>query len=151
MCKRQGGVTLIELIVVIMIVGILAAIAVPSYRDYVMRANRTDARAALLTLATAQEKYYLQCNSYVATLDATKNNTCPPGGSLRLNATSERGYYTIAVTAADVNGWIATATAVSGQPQARDTRCAVFQLTSTGLKTAKNSASADNSTECWSK
>jgi type IV pilus assembly protein PilE len=151
MRNRQRGVTLIELIVVMVVVGILAAIAIPSYRDYVLRANRTDARGALLTLATAQEKYYLQCNTYVATLDATKDNTCPPGGSLRLAATSERGYYTIAVTAADLNGWTATATAVAGQPQTRDTPCAVFQLTSAGLKTAKNSASADNSTECWSK
>jgi len=55
------------------------------------------------------------------------------------------------VTAANQNGWTATATAVAEQPQARDTRCDIFRLTSAGLKTAVNSAGDDNSRECWSK
>lgn len=150
--------TLIELVVVMVIVAILASIAIPSYRDYVLRANRSEARAALLALATAQEKYYLECNSYVASLDASQPNTCPgKTGSLNYPGTSENGYYTLAVTGGndDAGGnpqsWTATATAASGQPQFRDTKCRVFQLTSTGIKTAKNAGDTANNDECWSK
>ena len=61
---RQQGMTLIELVVVMVIVGILAAVAIPSYRSYVIRSQRSDAKDALLALATQQEKHYLQCNNY---------------------------------------------------------------------------------------
>ena len=158
MKSRNKGVTLIELVVVIAVLGILASIAIPSYREYVLRANRSEARAALLALATAQEKYYLECNSYVDTLDTSGPNTCPgSSGSLNFPSTSENGYYTVAVTGGDLDlggnpqSWTATATAASGQPQIRDTKCRVFQLTSTGRKTATNASSAANDDECWSK
>jgi Tfp pilus assembly protein PilE len=112
----------------------------------------------LLALATAQEKYYLACNSYVATLDSTQANVCPgKTGSLNFPATSEKGYYTIAVTGADNDAagnpqsWTATATAASGQPQINDTRCRVFQLTSAGVKSAQDSSAAANNEECWGK
>jgi type IV pilus assembly protein PilE len=157
---RNSGVTLIELVVVVVIVAILASIAIPSYRDYVLRANRSAARAALLALATAQEKYYLECNSYVASLDPTQPNTCPgKTGSLSYPTTSENGYYTLTLAVTDGNfdaagnpqSWTATATAASGQPQFRDTKCRAFELTSTGVKTAKNSGGTPNDNECWSK
>lgn len=158
MKNHNQGVTLIELVIVVVIIGLLATIAVPSYRQYVLRANRAEARAALLALATAEEKYYVMCNSYVATLDSSAPNTCPgKTGTLSFPATSERGYYSIEVTGADADAagnpqsWTATATAVSGKPQVDDTRCRVFQLTSTGQKTAKNSSNAANDDECWSK
>ena len=65
---RQRGVTLIELVIVTIIVGILAAIAIPSYRSYVLRSQRSDAKDAVLALATQQEKHYLQCNRYAAAI-----------------------------------------------------------------------------------
>ena len=60
----QHGMTLIELVVVMMIVGILAAVAIPSYRNNIVRSQRSDAKDAVLALATQQEKHYLQCNAY---------------------------------------------------------------------------------------
>lgn len=145
--KTQQGMTLIELIVVMVIVGILASIAVPSYRQYVLRANRTEGRAALLALATAQEKFYLQCNTYTTAIGGAAT-ACSPA-SLAVPATSERGYYTIAVTAADTDGWTATATP-NGKPQTDD-KCQLFTLTSTGLKTATKSGGNDANGECWGK
>ena len=64
MKPKSAGMTLIELMIVVAIVALLASIAVPSYRQYVLRANRTEATTALLQLAAAQEKFYLQNNTY---------------------------------------------------------------------------------------
>ena len=58
------GVTLLELMAVIMIIGILAMIAIPGYRQYVMRAQRAEAKSALLQLQTNQERFYLQNRIY---------------------------------------------------------------------------------------
>jgi type IV pilus assembly protein PilE len=148
--SEATGVTAIELVIVLAIVGILAGLSVPAYRDHVLRANRGEARAALLSLATAEEKFYLQCNEYTSVLDAATATACSPG-NLRFPAASERGYYTVAVTSADAGGWTATATAVSTRPQYGDTRCRIFQLTSTGAKTARNSENSPNDTECWNR
>ena len=62
--RRSAGFSLIELLVVVTIIGILGMIAVPSYRAYTMRAHRTEAKTALLQIATSQERYYIQNNSY---------------------------------------------------------------------------------------
>ena len=65
MNKSPGnGFTLIELMVVVLVAAILAGFAVPSYQNYVLRSGRTDATVALLKLAAAQEKFYLQNGVY---------------------------------------------------------------------------------------
>lgn len=61
---RQNGFTLIELMIVVAIVGILAAIAYPSYRDYVIETRRADAQGALMGLANAMERHYTENNTY---------------------------------------------------------------------------------------
>ena len=144
------GVTAIELVIVLAIVGILAGLSLPAWRDHVLRANRGEARAALLSLATAEEKFYLQCNEYTSALDAAAATACSPA-SLRFPTASERGYYTLAVTSADAIGWTATATAVSTLPQFGDTRCRTFQLTSAGARTARSSGNLANDSECWNR
>lgn len=62
--KYVRGVTLLELMIVVVIVGILAAIAYPNYRQFVARAKRNEAKAMLLEVATAQERFYLQNSRY---------------------------------------------------------------------------------------
>ncbi len=62
--RHHRGVTLVELLIVIVIIAILGLIAVPSYRQYSMRAQRTEAKTALLRLAANQERFYLQNNTY---------------------------------------------------------------------------------------
>jgi type IV pilus assembly protein PilE len=133
---KQSGITLIELMVALVIVAILAGIAVPSYRQHIIKTHRAEAKAALLNLMANQEKFYLQNNTYAgnALLD-----DAPPAG-LGLPATTENGHYTLAITAADDESFTATATATGGQ--AVDTDCATFTLTSAGVKTA-------TSAKCW--
>ena len=58
------GITLLELMIVVVIIGFMAAIAYPNYRDFTARAKRNEAKAALLQIATNQERFYLQNNAY---------------------------------------------------------------------------------------
>ena len=143
MRNRMKGVTLIELMIVIVVVAILASIAVPSYRSYVMRTHRVEAKTALLNLAAAQEKFYLSNNTYASNAQLT---TAPPNG-LGLSATTENGWYTIVIAdPANAAGFSATATAQGAQ--AADTACASFTINQRGQKTATKSGGAD-STVCW--
>jgi type IV pilus assembly protein PilE len=131
------GFTLIELMIVIVIAAILASIAVPSYRSYVLRTHRVEAKTALLNLAAAQERFYLENNTYAANAVLA---TAPPAG-LGLPATTENGWYTVAI-ANGANAATFTATATATGAQAADTDCTSFSITALGVKTA-------TSTKCW--
>jgi type IV pilus assembly protein PilE len=134
--ESQRGVTLIELVVVVAIVALLASIAVPSYRQYLLRSHRVEATSALLALAAAQEKFYLQNNTY------TDKLTDDPPGGLGLDDTTENGFYTIDIDDADAEGYTATATAAGGQTD--DDHCAVFTIDQSGARSATSS-------DCWSR
>lgn len=129
---NSRGMTLIELMIVIVIVAILASIAVPNYRRYVMRAQRTEAKTALLRVQAAEEKFYLQNNAYT-----NKLTDALPGG-LGLPQLSENGNYTIALNfdaLLNDQGFVATATPATVGQQA-DTDCALFQIDHTGNRQA---------------
>ena len=66
--RRKKGFTLIELVVAVAIIGILTAIAFPSYRNYVIRSSRSAAQTELLQLANLQEKIYLNSNGYAVVM-----------------------------------------------------------------------------------
>jgi type IV pilus assembly protein PilE len=110
---KQHGVTLIELMIVIVVVAILAGVAVPTYRNYLLRTNRTEATMALLRVQTAQEKFYLQNNRYA---DDDELEDAPPNG-LGVPARTPNGYYTIVIDqyAEDGTTYRAVATAAAGQ------------------------------------
>jgi type IV pilus assembly protein PilE len=148
MDARHGrGATLIELVVTLLVLGILATMAVAAYRGQLLRANRTEARAALLALATAQEMFHLRCRRYAARLDPQAAGDCETA-ALRLAGTSERGYYAITIEAADAEAWTALAVA-SGLPQSADTRCRRFELNANGARRAIDATQRDSSLECW--
>ncbi len=144
--RKQQGVTLIELVVVMVIVGILAAVAIPSYRNYVIRSQRSDAKDALLALATQQEKHYLQCNTYATAIAAATNCAA---GQLQGAAASKNGWYGLAVVAANATSFTVSATATAGQNQFQDTECRTFRVTDRGIRTATDDGAADNTAECW--
>lgn len=134
--RRERGVSLIELMTVVVVVAILASIAVPSYRRYVVRSQRTDATAALLRLQAAQEKYYLQNNAYA-----------PDVTTLRFTGTSDLGLYTISIaTGAGDQSYTATAAPVTGKSQQDDTSCKSFTLTDTGVRAVTG---PDGQAVCW--
>ena len=142
MPTRPQGVTLIELLVVIVIVAMMASASVPSYRRYVLRAHRVEAKTALLNLATAQERFYLQNNGYAG---HSALATAPPDG-LGLPGTTGNGWYTIAITAANATAFSATATAAGAQTADGD--CTTFTIDSLGVRGATERGGTP-STTCW--
>ena len=142
---RQRGVTLLELMIVVVVISILGAIAIPSYQQYTMRSQRAEAKAALLRLATNQERFYLQNNQY--SLD--------PVALGFQGSTSEFGVYDIAIVSPNgvAQDWQATATPAAGGGtnginMTKDVECTSFTLTSAGARTATPGVNGANG-RCW--
>ena len=129
------GFTLIEVMVVVAIIGILASIALPSYREYVLRGNRAEGQAFLTAAAARQERYRAQNNGYANTLTKLYGET---------TKTSETGKYSLGVSVAGDNsdgGFALTATQSFG-----DTDCGNLTLNGLGEKDASGSKGAE---DCW--
>jgi type IV pilus assembly protein PilE len=152
--RTQKGFTLIELVVAMLIAATLAAIAIPSYSNYARKAHRTDAKNALLDLASLEERYFSTQNVY-----SSSWSDLGYGASAASTISVGNGYYTMAtptlVTAtaptATTTGVPATysLTATAVGDQAKDTTCATFTVTSAGARTAQTSASVDSTASCW--
>ena len=136
MYRHMRGVTLLELMIVVVIVAILATIAYPNYREFVARAKRNEAKAALLQIAQNQERFYLQNNTY--TTDMTQLGF-PVAGAYITDTES----YSISVTVADANDFAATATYQRADNEAD--KCQTFNIDGRGGKT---SAPYD---DCWTR
>src|SRR5262245_35623451 len=112
MKKQAKGFTLMELMVVIVIVAILAAVAVPLYVNYVKDAQRTEAKAAIGAVITAEQTFY-QVNGTYATDTFAPNAV---GQRLNCDLTDALNNWAISVTTADVNGFVVSATGKTGAP-----------------------------------
>ena len=134
------GFTLAELLCVLAIIALLAACAVPMHRAASMRARRTDARIALLHVASLQQRHLFENGRYAATL-----------ADLGLGETprSAEGFYHLDVrTAARDQAFTAIAVPAPGGPQQADRDCTSLRLDDVGRRTATGSADADR--RCWS-
>lgn len=147
---RTKGFGLIELMIAVAIVAILAAIAYPSYTEYVSRGRRADGKAALLRIQQAQERWRSSNTVY-----ATKDQLSAAPYSVPM--VSENGYYELEVSV-DQNPIIAaqgySATAKPKGTQTKDTKCANLTVTlAAGVLTygASGSASSDAKSYCWGK
>ena len=133
---RRRGFTLIELMITIAIIGILATIALPSYRDYVMRSNRTAAASYLLEVASLQERYFLDARAYAANMTAL--GATPPS-----EVSSNYTVTTVGNNAATPPNYTVTATPISTGAQSSDS-CGTLTLSSTGVK-----GHASGASRCW--
>jgi type IV pilus assembly protein PilE len=137
--SRSSGFTLIELMIVVAIVGILAAIAYPSYQEQVRKGRRADAMAQLVTLAQAYERYYTSNNTYDgfwATVQAAGQDQSPLEGTAyyELDSNWTRTSFTI------------TATRLTAGGQSSD-RCGELSITHAGTKLITNATATRE--ECW--
>jgi type IV pilus assembly protein PilE len=138
------GFSLIELMVVLAVFAILSTIAVGSYRRYSLRATRTEGRLALLAIQVAQEKYFLQNNSYAQ--DIATVIAAPPAGlgvsSINASGVTTGGNYTLSFPAATATTY--TLQAVATGRQADDTAaCLTFTIDEQGTRTPADSSG------CW--
>jgi len=140
---RVAGFTLIELMAAILIAAILLSIAVPTYMSQIRKSRRTEARTAVLDLATREERFFSVNNSY-STLDFDLGY----GGSATTSAAIANkavgsGYYTVTVTTPTTATFKIVATATC--TQAKDSQCLTFSVDQTGLQTSTPAAPAT----CW--
>ena len=117
--------SLIELMIVVVIVGILAAIAYPSYREFAARATRTEAKSALLKAAVNQERYYLQNNQFSVDLVELGFSSSP--------YTTATGTYIITVAAPNPASNF-TVTATYQMADAEASKCGEFTIDGRGVK-----------------
>ena len=146
---RTSGFTLIELLIVVTVVGILAAIAVPSYNDYVLRANRAAGKAAVMRIAGQQESFFTDRKQYATALNGLAPEYTAATMFLRRDgnfqaANDARAIYGFTLTGASANAFTIQATPVNSQ--ARDNRCGTLFYTNAGQKTVSTGA-----TNCWSR
>ena len=118
---RTRGFSLIELMIALVVVSILAAIALPSYKNYVIRASREQAQTLLLQLAGQQEKIFLNSSAYaIHSTAVTKAYDGTSTGGLGLSSgTTPDGKYTITIAGTAVT-FTFTATPVVGQSNEKD-------------------------------
>ena len=116
--RRESGFTLIELMITVAVIGILAAIAIPSYAQYTIRSSRQSVQSELAVMASIQEKIYLNSNAYASGV-TTAYNGSSTGGLGVPTGKSRDGKYTFSVTVASAT-YTLTATPVVGSSQSAD-------------------------------
>lgn len=121
--KKNHGFTLIELMITVAVIGILAAIAYPSYLDQIRKARRAEAQAALMNISARQQQMLLDTRSYAATVGAL-NVTIP-------NTVQNTYAITLSVGTAIVPTF--TATATPSGAQASD-KCGALSINQVGSK-----------------
>jgi type IV pilus assembly protein PilE len=131
------GLTLTELMIVIVVLGILAAVAYPSYRDFAARAKRNEARAMLLQIATNQERFYLNNNGFTGDLTNL-------GFPVSNNFVTETGSYNISI-AVPAGNQTYTATATYLLPDPEGSTCGTFTIRENGVK------GSGPATDCWTR
>ena len=138
--RRARGFTLMEAMIVLAIIAILAALAMPLYSDYVTKARRSDAFDALLFVQAQQEKYRANNTTYSTLANIGYSGT-----------TSVDGYYGITVVSTTATTYTVTAAARAGTSQVDDTHNPVNCTSLVLTITAANPRGTKTPTACWSR
>lgn len=133
---KHKGFTLIEVMIAVLLIGILCAIAYPSYLSYILKSHRSDALATLTQDQIILERCYAQNFSY--------NQAC---ASLpAFPQVSAQGFYSINISNLGATSYTLTATPIGNQT--KDTTCASFSVTQANIKTAVDNTGTAQ-TICW--
>lgn len=135
---REQGFTLIEVMIVVAIIGIIAAIALPSYQGHMTKTRRADAKSCLVDAAQRQENFFYSNNTYTATM------TDLGFAAGTVNCGEDANYTLTATIAGGGSSYVLTATRAN--LQAGDAKCGNYTLSSTGVKGVTGSLGA---AACW--
>lgn len=146
----SGGFTLLELLIVIAIIGIIAAIAIPNYERYVLRSHRVEARNTLQDIAQKLQQNYSISRDYAkdASGNAIDNSTISGWGLDKSPASGTTRYNISFAQGPSSSGYV-----LQAEPQGVQTKdeCQTFQIDQRGSKTAAGKSVRDElSIKCWS-
>ncbi len=141
---RERGYSLLEVMIVVAIVALLAAIAVPAYQDQANAARRADGHALLTDIAARLERFYFDNGTYTRDMSAL-------GFAAADNVASAENYYTASIAAGTAacplaSCYVVTATRQDPGAQADDTYCGDLTLNSRGQKSISGSGTVER---CW--
>jgi len=136
--NRSRGFSLIELLITVAIIGMLVAIAIPMYPDYVTRSRRADGQAKLMQVAQELKRCYTQYSKY-------NDNSCSVVSSGTVNEPSDQRFYVISASGIALTESVFTLTATPQNEQADDTDCTTLKLTYLGGQ----GATGTDTDSCW--
>jgi type IV pilus assembly protein PilE len=149
--SRTGGFTLVEMMIVVAILAIIGAVAMPSFLGSIRKSRRAEAVAALSAIQQGQERWRANNTTYTSTLGNLNVTSPTSGGYYTLTTATMTGSQTCpdstTVTCATGTCYTATATAVSGKSQAKDTGCTALTTTWRGPCGSFTTTPAN----CWSR
>lgn len=148
--RRATGFTLIEVMIVVAIVAILAAIALPSYQESVRKSKRAEARAGLLETSQWMQRFYSQNDRFDQANDAGGTAVSLPAAltTVPKGATGSAVYYTIQFQEDTLTARSFTLEAVPSGSMAND-RCGTLRLSNVGRRTVEGAAEGTTAAECW--
>jgi type IV pilus assembly protein PilE len=146
--SRHSGLTLIEVLTVLVALVVIAAVAIPLWRTHQLRVRRADAIEALNAVQSAQDRYF---GAHAEYADGSRQLAAPPNG-LGIQRKSRLGFFEIEVQrSADGLGYVATARSVKRDDGPPDTRCAQMRMDQHGRQSALNDIGEDSSADCWNR
>jgi len=147
MTGRQRGVTLIELMIVVVIIALIAGIAYPSYMRYVIETKRTAAASILLQVADRQQQFFMDNKRFTNVMTDLGFSNDPliiaDDGRFMANAADSASTYSVSLSNVTPTTYTATAAPLNSQAT-HDAECGSLTLTQTGVK-----GSSGGGSDCW--